>query len=486
MFLDPVFGIIISIAAILFIALIFFLTRYRRCPSDKILVIYGQGVGKSGESAKCVHGGGALIWPVIQSFGYLNLTPISIEVDLRKALSKQNIRVDVPSNFTIAVSTEPEIMRNAAERLFGLKKEHIENLAKEIILGQLRLVVATMNIEELNADRDKFLIAIAQNVETELKKIGLRLINVNVTDIKAESGYIEALGQEAAAHAINEAKKLVAEKERDGEIGKAEAEREKRIKMSQANAAAIQGENEAKISVAESDAVRREREAEAARRATSSEKVQAARALEEAYKAEQIAELVRADKVKAEQTADILIPAEINKQKVEIDAEADAERIRRKAKGEADGIYYKMDAEARGVGDYIRNQADGFSKLIIASENDAQKAALLLIADKLPELVKYQSEAIKNIKMDKVIVWDNGSGGGNGEGKTSTANFISGMYQSVPPLNEMFNMAGLQLPSFLGKKLDEMEEKERKTDINVFENKKTDSSDAEPETEVNL
>ena len=96
----------------------------------------------------------------------------------------------------------------------------------------------------------------------------------------------------------------------------------------------------------------------------------------------------------------------------------------------------------------------------MASENDAQKAALLLIADKLPELVKYQSEAIKNIKLDKVIVWDNG--GSDGDNKTSTANFISGMYQSVPPLNEMFNMAGLQLPSFLGKKLDEMEEKEKR------------------------
>ncbi|MCP1224990.1 flotillin family protein [Sebaldella sp. S0638] len=458
MFLDPVLGIIISVSAILFIALLFFLTRYRRCPSDKILVIYGQGVGRTGESAKCIHGGGALVWPVIQSFGYLNLTPISIEVDLKKALSKQNIRVDVPSSFTVAISTEPEIMRNAAERLFGLKKENIESLAKEIILGQLRLVVATMNIEELNADRDKFLVAIAQNVETELKKIGLRLINV--TDIKDESGYIEALGQEAAAHAINEAKKLVAEKERDGEIGKAEAEKEKRIKISQANAAAIQGENEAKISVAESDAIRREKEAEAIKRAISAEKVQAAKALEEAYRAEQITEVVRAEKVKAEQTADIVIPAEINKQKVEIDAEADAERIRRKAKGEADGIYYKMDAEARGIGDYIKNQAEGFAKLITASENDAQKAALLLIADKLPELVKYQSEAIKNIKLDKVIVWDNG--GSDGDNKTSTANFISGMYQSVPPLNEMFNMAGLQLPSFLGKKLDEMEEKEKR------------------------
>ena len=473
MFLDPVLGIIISVSAILFIALLFFLTRYRRCPSDKILVIYGQGVGKTGESAKCIHGGGALVWPVIQSFGYLNLTPISIEVDLKKALSKQNIRVDVPSSFTIAISTEPEVMRNAAERLFGLKKENIESLAKEIILGQLRLVVATMNIEELNADRDKFLLAIAQNVETELKKIGLRLINVNVTDIKDESGYIEALGQEAAAHAINEAKKLVAEKERDGEIGKAEAEREKRIKISQANAAAIHGENEAKISVAESDAVRREREAEAVKRATSAEKVQAAKALEEAYRAEQITEMVRAEKVKAEQTADIVIPAEINKQKVEIDAEAEAERIRRRAKGEADGIYYKMDAEARGIGDYIKNQADGFARLITASENDAQKAALLLIADKLPELVKYQSEAIKNIKLDKVIVWDNG--GSDGDNKTSTANFISGMYQSVPPLNEMFNMAGLQLPSFLGKKLDEMEEKEKRN-VGVQENNINDAS----------
>ena len=472
MFLDPVLGIIISVSAILFIALLFFLTRYRRCPSDKILVIYGQGVGKTGESAKCIHGGGVLVWPVIQSFGYLNLTPISIEVDLKKALSKQNIRVDVPSSFTIAISTEPEVMRNAAERLFGLKKENIESLAKEIILGQLRLVVATMNIEELNADRDKFLLAIAQNVETELKKIGLRLINVNVTDIKDESGYIEALGQEAAAHAINEAKKLVAEKERDGEIGKAEAEREKRIKISQANAAAIHGENEAKISVAESDAVRREREAEAVKRATSAEKVQAAKALEEAYRAEQITEMVRAEKVKAEQTADIVIPAEINKQKVEIDAEAEAERIRRRAKGEADGIYYKMDAEARGIGDYIKNQADGFARLITASENDAQKAALLLIADKLPELVKYQSEAIKNIKLDKVIVWDNG--GSDGDNKTSTANFISGMYQSVPPLNEMFNMAGLQLPSFLGKKLDEMEEKEKRN-VGVQENNINDT-----------
>lgn len=71
-------------------------------------------------------------------------------------------------------------------------------------------VIATMAIEEINSDRDKFLENISQNVDSELKKIGLKLINVNVTDIKDESGYIEVLGKEAAAKTINEAKISVA------------------------------------------------------------------------------------------------------------------------------------------------------------------------------------------------------------------------------------------------------------------------------------
>jgi flotillin len=87
-----------------------------------------------------------------------------------------------------------------------LAPEQIQELAKDILFGQLRLVIATMTIEEINSDRDKFLDNISKNVDSELKKIGLKLINVNVTDIKDESGYIEALGKEAAAKAINEAK----------------------------------------------------------------------------------------------------------------------------------------------------------------------------------------------------------------------------------------------------------------------------------------
>ena len=438
----------------LFLFFVVLIRRYKRCPSDRILVVYGKVGG--GQSAKCIHGGAAFIMPVIQDYEFLDLTPISIEVNLVNALSKQNIRVNVPSRFTIGVSTEPGIMQNAAERLLGLGLQDIQELAKEIIFGQLRLVVASMDIEEINADRDKFLANISQSVESELKKVGLKLINVNITDIVDESGYIEALGKEAAAHAINAARKSVAEKTRDGSIGEANAVQDERTQVAAANAKAVDGENTAKIEVANSNAQRRQREAEAERLAIASEKVQAAKALEESYAAEREAELARAERERSSQMADIIVPAEIDKRKVEIDAEAEAEMIRRKAKGEADAIYLKAEAEAKGIYEVLTKQAAGLDEIVKAAGNNSRDAVLLLVADKLPELVKTQAEAIKNIKIDKVTVWDNGN---SKDGKTSTANFLSGMYQSVPPLQEMFNMAGMELPEYLkGKNVEKIED----------------------------
>ena len=429
------------------------INRYRRCPSDKVLVIYGnRGTSKS---AKCVHGGGAFVWPIIEDYAYLSLTPIGIDANLTNALSKQNIRVDVPCRFTVGISTDPESMLAAAERLLGQSAQQIQELARDILFGQLRLVIATMSIEELNSDRDKFLEAITANVEVELKKIGLRLINVNVTDIKDESGYIEALGQEAAAKAINEAKVRVAEQEKIGEIGKAEAVRETRIRTAEANAQAVQGENEAKIAIANSDSSRREREAEAQRKAVAAEKVAQALALEEAYAAEQKAEDARAERERATQKASVIVAQEIEKQRLVIAAEAEAEQKRVNAKGEADAIYAKMEAEANGLYQVLTKQAEGYDRMIKAAGGDATKAYTLLLLEKLPELVKTQVDAIKGINIDKVTVWDNG--GGAGDGKTSTANFLSGLMKSIPPLGELFDQAGLSLPEYLAKKKAEEE-----------------------------
>lgn len=455
--MKPEILIAICVAVVIVFALLMgILSRYRKCPSDKILVIYGKvGSDKNGQarSAKCVHGGAAFIMPIIQSYQFMDLTPISINVDLKNALSKQNIRVDVPSRFTVGISTEPGIMQNAAERLLGLRMNEIQELAKDIIFGQLRLVVATMEIEEINNDRDKFLVAVSNNVEIELKKIGLRLINVNVTDINDESGYIEALGKEAAAKAINDAKKSVAEKDRDGEIGQANAQRDQRIQVAAANALAIKGENESKIEVAQSEALRREKEAESMRLATAAEAVQAAKAKEEAYIAQQQAEQTRAALETATQQADVIVKAKIAKEQAEIEAEAKAEVARRTAKGEADALFAKMEAQARGAQEILVKQADGMRELVNAAGGNADSAIKLILANNMEELMKIQVEAIKNIKIDKVTVWDGGSKGENG--KTATADFISGIMKAVPPMGEMFNQAGMELPKFLGEKIDD-------------------------------
>ena len=484
-------GIILlfGLIGLAFLMFLWLIKRYKRCPSDKILVIFGR---TGGGSSKCIQGGAAMVWPIIQDYRYLDLTPMSIDVNLESALSKQNIRVNVPSRFTVAVSTEEGVMQNAAERLLGQNSDNIRDIAKDIIFGQLRLVVATMDIEEINADRDKFLSNVRQNVGAELQKIGLSLINVNVTDIQDQSGYIEALGKEAAAKAINDAKKSVAEKNRDGSIGEAQATmderiqvsaaeaqavsgeadakkvqtikvseatalanigeanalQDERIKVAEMNARAVEGENLAKISIAKSDAERRKMEAESLRLATAAEKIQKAKSLEEAYAAEKKAEMARAAREMASKEADILVAAEIAKQKAEIDAEAEAERTRRVAKGEADAIFMMKEAEAKGLYEILQKQAQGFDEIVKAAGGGARDAVLMLIADKLPELVKTQVEAIKNIKIDKVTVWE---GGNNKAGDAnSTAKFISGLYKAVPPMNDLFNMAGMDLPKYLG------------------------------------
>mgnify|MGYP001148164664 FL=1 len=457
-------GIIVAIVVVLLFVMLMLvvLTRYKKCPSDKIMVIYGKiSANKDGtyRSAKCVHGGASLVMPFIQSYTFLDLTPLSISVDLKSALSKQNIRIDVPSIFTVGISTDPGIMQNAAERLLGLQLKDISDLAKDIIFGQLRLVIATMDIEEINTDRDKFLEAISRNVEGELKKIGLKLINVNVTDISDESGYIIALGKEAAAKAINDAKVSVAEENRKGAIGEANAQMQQRINVADAESKAIDGENRAKAEIAASKAQLRQREAEAMKIAVTAENVQAAKAKEESYAAEQQAEIARASREKATREADVIVASEIEKRKIEIEADAQAENIRRKAKGEADAIYAKMEAEARGLYETLSKQAEGMDKLVKAA-GTSDEAVRLMIADKLETLVATQVEAIKNLKIDKVTVWENGQ---STDGKNATANFVSGIMKSLPPLDDLYSMAGLKMPKVISpEKIEKVPETKKK------------------------
>ena len=455
------------------------ISRYKRCPSDKLLVVYGK---TKGGTAQVYHGGGTFIWPVIQDYAFLDLKPMAIDIDLRGALTSQNIRIEVPSTFTIAISSEAGTMKNAAERLLGMDKPSIQSLAKDLILGQLRLVIATMTVEEINADRDKFLMGIQENLENELTKIGLHLVNVNVTDIHDESGYIEALGKEAAAKAINDAKVSVAQKNSDGDIGQAEANKEQRIKTSELqslaqvgeaeaaanaeigakdaeskqrirtstlNANAVEGENTAAINVAQTTADRKVAEAEALKKSTIAQNVARAKSEEESYAAQKIAEEARATRDKATQYANEVVPAEIAKEKMVVDASAEAEKIRQIAQGKADAIFAQQEAKAKGIKEVLEKQAEGLERLVSAAGGNPDKAMQLMIADKLPELMRIQVEAIKNIQIDKITVWDSMGGSGNGEGGSTTSNWLQSMLGSLPAFDELYKMTGNKLPGLL-------------------------------------
>ncbi len=437
---------------------IFMLSRYRRCPSDQVLVVYGKT--GNGQSSNCIHGGGTFVWPLIQDYAYLSLTPMTINIPLKGALSLKNIRIDVPSTFTVGISTDTAIMQNAAQRLLGLNQNSIEEMAKEIIFGQLRLTVASLTIEQINQDREMFLESVSKNVEPELAKIGLNLINVNITDITDESDYIDSIGKKAAAEAINRAKVDVAEQNKVGSIGESDANREmiirvaeneaeadkgqkkadadRRIFVHQQEAEAVSGENLAQANIADANAELAVKQAEAARLA----EVARQNAEVDIQKARYLAEQERL-------IADEVVIKEIEKRNIEIVAEAEAEKTRRVAKGEADAVLMKYEAEAKGIRQVLESKATGYADLVKSVDGDAKSAATLLMIEKLEDIVAKQVEAIKNIKIDKVTVWDNG---GSGDGKTSsTAGFLSNMIKSVPPLHEVAGMAGVELPNYLGK-----------------------------------
>lgn len=451
------FGLMIAGALVLISIFVFIANQYKRCPSNKIIVVYGKTGGE--KTAKCVHGGGTFIIPLIQDYGVLSLEPMTTDIDLRGALSKGNIRVAVPSTFTFGISTDPRIMINAAERLLGLSKPDVITQASDIILGQLRLAIATLTIEEINQDREKFLEQINANVNTELNKIGLEIINVNIKDITDESGYIDAIGKKAAAEAINKAKVEVAQQEKLGAvgeasankekevqvaeqeaqtlIGKTNAEREQRIKTAELEAQAVEGENISKANIADYNATLAVKQADAFREGEVA-KANAQRDVLLAQKEQEEAKLKKEE----------LARQEVEKLKIQVQADAEAERARRIALGEADAIKAKYFAEAEGIKAVLEAKAKGYEDLVKISNNRPEIATSFLMIEKLETLVEKQVEAIKNIKFDKITVWDGGTGT---TGSSTTANFMKDLIKALPAMHDLAGQAGIELPQILGK-----------------------------------
>ncbi len=493
-------GLALLVVVGFFSLIAFVKSSYKRCSSNQVLVIFG--LTSKGQAAKTIHGGAQFVIPLLQDYRYLSLEPIQIEIPLRGALSIENIRVNVPSVFTVAIGTTADVMTNAAIRLLELTTAEIRKQAEEIIFGQLRQVVASMGIEDINRDRDAFLQHIQNSVEPELKKIGLVLINVNITDITDESGYIDAIGQKAASQAIQQARGDVADEVKQGEIRVADANREKavqvadatklreigtreaertqavriaelekeqtigeqtsaferdvqvkdaeqqmRISVAEANAKAVDGENIAQATVAQSRATLQIEQANAYERGESRKRESEAAVLEVQYRAMAQAAIADAERIEAEERAKVEAPARAEKARIVVSAEAEAEKRRLEAEGAAAAIYVKLEAEARGQYEILAKKGEGL-KQIVAACGGANEAFQLMMLEHLDHLAESSAKAISNIKFDKVVVWENG--GQNG--RSNTADFLHKMAGTLPPMMQvMRDIGGVEIPEVLSK-----------------------------------
>lgn len=481
--------LICAIVALVVISTFVVLSRYRKCRPDEILIKYGR-TGKDG-AAKIITGGGAFIWPIIHSYATMSLRPVQLQLDIKEAAAKGMIRTNVPTNISVVISNEPDLQQIAVKRLLGMSDQELRELIKETIYGQVRMVIARMSVEELNGNRDKFSQEVEINVNNELKKYGLELKTINIQDIRDNAKIIDNLGEQAKAEAdkiaqvniatqkrekmiqvaeqqrieeatvanTNKEKEIaiaetekdrdtaIAEAERDREtaVAKAQAEKEASIAEAEAkrdvrNAEAIKtaklGENKAAEAIAKSQAELAVVQAEAVQKKGEADAVAAASVKRRTEEENQKVEAARAKKVEAALRADEIVPAEIARNKVEIEADAVAEKAKREAKGQADAILLKAKAEAEAIrlkgeaegaakAALLKADADNFTQMLEASQTHPEIAVQFKMVDNYVKIAEAQAEAYQNLKLGDVKVYGNADTAGD---------FMSKLMGSIAPV----------------------------------------------------
>lgn len=493
------YGPIILLAAVVVVITLFgIFTRYRKCKPDQVMVIYGKS-GRN-KSAKLLHGGAAFIWPIFQGVEYMSLRPFQVDCFLKGAISQQNIRVNVPTIITAAISTDEGIMQNAAQRLLGRPHDEIENDVKDLAYGQMRAIISEMTIEGLNNNRDEFVDKIRTQLETELNKLGLTIINVNIADIVDEANYIVNLGKESASRAKNQAEANIEEQTKLGQIKIAEQIREretsiaiieqeratkvaeanrikestvaesraqqesaiaeamskKEINIAEADKRAKLGRNKANEDIARSNAELNATQAEADRISGEAQvKSQADIQIQKELKNQQIEE-TRAKRVEIQLRADRIVPAEMSKQETILNAQANSEKLLIQAQAEADAklkvaqaeaeaIRLKAIAEAEGKQRSLEAEAEGFRKMMEAADKNPEIAVKYKFINECKDIASVQVKAFEKMNFGNVQVWDNGNG--------TTSNFMESLIKTAAPaLNIMKDMDIPLISEKLGKK----------------------------------
>ncbi len=352
--------VLIGIGALIVIATIWgLLSRYRRSAPDELLVVFGKAGKMKTEDgktivtpSKIIQGGGAFVWPIIQDFKKMSMKPIQIKVNV-DGIDSQAIPMHLPVVLTTAISQDKLIQQNAATRFLSANPAEVERQISEILVGETRAIMATMLIEQINADRNTFLGKVRESLEQELTKVGYELTNINISEITDDADYIRNMGKKAATKAKANAEADIAEQTKQGNVKIANTRKEEEIAVSQAERdkqiSVNQAKQEQEVKVAE---INREKEIKLAE---ADKERESGIALQEA---EKVANIAKA-------SAD----AESKK------AEYEALQTKNIAKAEADAEAAQNEAEAQKQVRIAKAKQEQEAETIKATQEKEAKAA---------------------------------------------------------------------------------------------------------------
>ncbi len=396
--------IVIAIVGIVVIVSVL-LSMWKKVPQDKAAVV-------TGTKKKIITGGGGLVIPILQRVDYISLGNIQIDVSTDESMSSQGVPIAVVGTAVIKVKNETNSIFNAIEQFTGRNEMQIEqsirNTATNVLEGKLREIVSTMTVEDIYRDRETFSSKVQEVVGTELGEMGLEVKVFTIKDINDSNGYIQALGV-----------KQIAEKKKDAEIAKAEANRETQIETSKARRAGEQARLQAETEIAEATKLKEVQEAaymqeqQAAKaKADAAYEIQKNITFKEVVTAQLDAELLKQERQKDIEAAQVQIQIIKEQKNIEL-AQKQAERIkeslradvveparadREKQQNIADAEKYRKIAEAEAQAEAQKKfaEADAEAKRLRAiAESEAIKKTGQAEADVISQKGLAEAESIR-------------------------------------------------------------------------------------------
>ena len=411
--------ITIVVAVLIFVGV----TGYLKAPPDTAYIISGLGkrrilIGKAG-------------WriPFFERVDKLSLRVMQVDVKTSEAVpTNEFINVNVDGVANIKISSDPELLKKAAESLLGMRQSELISLVTQVLEGNMREIVGSVGLKEMVQDRQGVAKKITENVVPDMEKLGIEVVNFNIQNFKDNAGTIENMGidnveqirknaqiakanaqrdiaiatsnaqQEANAVKV-EAEKKIAEQNAALAVQQADMKVKADTKKAEADAAySIQQESQRKtieITKAEADIARKEKESELAEKAIALKEKQLdaevrkqADAMNYKIMKEAEAELIRRQK-----------DAEAKKYEALMEAEA--------KKAEAEALRFAMEQEAEGIRAKGLAEAEAIEKKAEAQKKMGEASVMEMYLNALPEVVK--NAATPLAQTDKIVMYGDGN-----------------------------------------------------------------------------